>query len=119
MNESSDQEKQGFWAKMQARWGVSIWGVIAILLAFSLAGSTVLRITRPILDFVLPDDVPRWLWWTARILIIVPVYQVLLLVYGALLGQFRFFWEKEKKMARVFAMPFRSRARSAAATPSD
>jgi hypothetical protein len=119
MTESSNQEKQSFWAKMQARWGVSIWGVIAILLAFSLAGTTVLKITRPILDFVLPEDVPRWLWWTARILIIVPVYQVLLLMYGTLLGQFRFFWEKEKKMARFFAKPFRARERSGAAIQSD
>ena len=119
MTEPSDQKKQNFWTKMQARWGVSIWGVIAILLAFSLAGTTVLKITRPILDFVLPDDVPRWLWWTARILIIVPVYQVLLLMYGTLLGQFRFFWEKEKKMARFFAMPFRARERSGGAIQSD
>jgi hypothetical protein len=119
MTESSSQEKQSFWAKMQARWGVSIWGVIAILLAFTLAGSTVVKITRPILDFVLPDDVPRWLWWTARILIVVPVYQVILLVYGTLLGQFRFFWEKEKKMARFFARPFRGRARAGATLRSE
>ena len=95
---------------MKSRWGVSTWGVVAILLAFSLAGSTVVRITGPILDFVLPDDVPRWLWWTARILIIVPVYQVLLLGYGTILGQFRFFWEKEKKMAGWLAHPFTRRA---------
>jgi hypothetical protein len=96
---------------MKARWGVSIWGVVAILLAFSLAGSTVLKITGPIMDFVLPDDAPRWLWWTARILIIVPVYQVLLLMYGTVLGQFRFFWEKERKMAQWFARLVTPRAR--------
>ena len=87
---------------MKARWGVSTWGVIAILLAFSLAGSSVLRLTGPILDFVLPEDTPKWLWWTARIVIIVPVYQVLLLMFGTVLGQFRFFWEKERKMAQWF-----------------
>ncbi|MGD8413925.1 MAG: diacylglyceryl transferase [Candidatus Latescibacterota bacterium] len=95
---------------MKARWGVSTWGVIAILLAFSLAGSTVLRVTRPILGFILPKDPPSWLWWTARILIIVPVYQVLLLAYGTILGQFRFFWAKEKKMVGWFARPFTRRA---------
>lgn len=31
---------------------------------------------------------------------VMPAYQVLLLVYGALLGQFYFFWEKEKKLLR-------------------
>jgi hypothetical protein len=104
------QPRPTWWQRMKARWGVSTWGVIAILLAFSLAGTTVLRVTGPILDLVLPDDVPGWLWWTARIVIIVPVYQVLLLVYGTLLGQFRFFWEKEKKMASWFVRPFSRRA---------
>ena len=106
MTEQTEQKQPNLWERMKARWGVSTWGVIAILLAFSLAGSTVLRVTRPILDFVLPADVPRWLWWTARIVIIVPVYQVLLLMYGTLLGQFRFFWQKEKKMAGWLARPF-------------
>jgi uncharacterized BrkB/YihY/UPF0761 family membrane protein len=106
MTEQTEQKRPNLWERMKARWGVSTWGVIAILLAFSLAGSTVLKVTRPILDFVLPEDVPRWLWWTARIVIIVPVYQVLLMMYGTLLGQFRFFWEKEKKMAGWIARPF-------------
>jgi hypothetical protein len=110
MTEQAEQTKQSTWARMKSRWGVSTWGVIAILLAFSLAGSTVLRITRPILNFILPEDVPRWLWWTARIMIIVPVYQVLLLGYGTILGQFRFFWAKEKKMAGWLARPFSRRA---------
>lgn len=110
MTEQTELKERNLWERMKARWGVSTWGVIAILLAFSLAGTTVLKVTRPILEFVLPADVPRWLWWTARILIIVPVYQVLLLMYGTLLGQFRFFWEKEKKMAGWLARPFSRRA---------
>ena len=110
MTKQTELKERNLWERMKARWGVSTWGVIAILLAFSLAGTTVLKVTRPILEFVLPADVPRWLWWTARILIIVPVYQVLLLMYGTLLGQFRFFWEKAKKMAGWLARPFSRRA---------
>ena len=110
MTDQTEQQKPGVWKRLKARWGVSNWGVIAIVLAFSLAGSTVVRITRPILGFVLPPDVPRWLWWTARIGIIVPIYQVLLLIYGTILGQFRFFWAKEKKMVTWFARPFSRRA---------
>ena len=29
------------------------------------------------------------------------VYQVLLLAWGAVFGQFRFFWEKEKRLFRL------------------
>jgi hypothetical protein len=110
MNEISESQRPSVWQRMKSRWGVSTWGVVAIMLSFALAGSTVLRVTRPILSFVLPHNPPRWLWWSARILIIVPVYQVLLLMYGTLLGQFRFFWLKEKKMAGWFARPFSRRA---------
>jgi hypothetical protein len=36
------------------------------------------------------------------LLVIFPLYQVLLLVYGALFGQFRFFWKKEKQLLLLF-----------------
>ena len=71
-----------------------------------LAGSTVVRVGPFVLDLILPPDVPRWIWWTARILVIVPLYQVLLLAYGTILGQFSFFWEKEKAMVRWMGRPF-------------
>jgi hypothetical protein len=97
---------QSIGEKLKQRWGVGPWGVLAILAAFALAGSTVVRIGPPILDFILPPDVPRWIWWVFRILLIVPLYQVLLLGYGTLLGQFSFFWEKEKAMVRLLGRPF-------------
>jgi hypothetical protein len=31
-------------------------------------------------------------------LFVFPAYQILILVYGFLLGQFDFFWQKEKKL---------------------
>jgi hypothetical protein len=89
---------------------VSGWGVVAILLAFTLAGSTVVKITRPLMDWLLPPQAPRWLWWTLRILVIVPVYEVLLLGFGALLGQGRFFWKKQKELGRLLARPFAGRS---------
>jgi hypothetical protein len=97
---------------MKARWGVSNWGVVAILIAFSLAGMSVLKISRPVMDFLLPPDTPRWLWWTCRILVIIPIYEVLLMGYGTLLGQRRFFLNKQRKMwGRVFrSMAHRSHA---------
>ena len=89
-----------FVARMKTRWGVGVWGVIAIMTAFSLAGMTVVRLRKLILGFVLPPDAPSWLWWLAYAAIIFPLYQVCLLSYGTLLGQFGFFWKKEKAMVR-------------------
>lgn len=102
----SEQGGKSFWTRMKARWGVSSWGVVAILIAFSLAGATVLKVARPIIGFILPPEAPRWQWWTLRILVIVPTYEVLLLGYGTLLGQGRFFWGKQKELGRFIIRPF-------------
>ncbi len=37
-------------------------------------------------------------YYALRLLMIFPVYQVLLVAYGWLFGQFRFFWQFEKNM---------------------
>ena len=40
-------------------------------------------------------------WFTiAYYVLILPFYNLLLLVYGGILGQFRFFWEFEKRFFR-------------------
>lgn len=93
--------------RLKNRWGVSGWGLAAILLAFALAGSTVLKISRPIMHMLVPPNAPRWLWWTVRILVIVPIYEVLLLCYGVLLGQRAFFWPKQKRLLQVIVRPLR------------
>ena len=98
-----------FWNRLKARWGVTSWGIVAILLAFSLAGSAVLRIGRPIVDAILPEDTPTWLWWTVKIIVIVPIYEVLLMSFGTLLGQGRFFRDKQRRALRFISKPFRKR----------
>ena len=37
-------------------------------------------------------------YWIIRIIIIFPLYQILLIIIGTLFGQFRYFWEIEKKI---------------------
>jgi hypothetical protein len=86
--------------RMKTRYGVGLWGVIAILLAFSLAGMTVARVRQPILNFILPNNSPRWATWAIYPFILIPTYQVLLLAYGSVLGQFKFFWSRLKKTWR-------------------
>gem|GEM_PF-1067199 len=92
-------------------WRQSKWKVIAIVLAFSLSGSITVRISGPLLALILGDNPPRWLWWTLRILIIVPLYEMILVVCGTLLGQGKFFRSKLMKLLRRMAGPFARRAR--------
>jgi hypothetical protein len=85
------------------RWGVGPWGVLAILTAFALTGMTVVRLKGPVMGFILPDDASNWLKWVVYIVVIFPIYQVFLLAYGALLGQFNFFWGKFVAIGRRLA----------------
>ena len=53
-----------------------------------------------VLDLVGLDKlaVSPWVFWPIRIFIIFPIYQVLIVLIGAIFGQFKFFWAFEKKM---------------------
>ncbi len=95
--------------RMRERYGVDTWGVIAILLTFTLTGLAIVRVTGPVLGLFVSDEAPRWLKWTLKVVIIFPLYQVILLAIGSLLGQWRFFWEKEKLIMRLLSRPFRRR----------
>jgi hypothetical protein len=89
--------------KLKQRWRVnSTREVIIILVVFSLAGTSILLIKKPVYRFFhIPLDASLWI----KIPMALLFYQVLLLFFGALLGQFRFFWEKEKKLFRWIFKP--------------
>ena len=95
--------------KLKNRWGLkSLFQVIMVLIVFSLTGLTVVLIRPMIFSwFNFTDDTPFWIKSLTYVLLIFPMYQLLILVYGALLGQFNFFWEKEKKLFKAIARPFR------------
>ncbi|MCX7744039.1 MAG: diacylglyceryl transferase [Flavobacteriales bacterium] len=92
--------------KLRLRWKLkSISQVWWVLLAFACTGTTVVLIKTPLFEIL---DIPRpWPWWAYIIYLIaiLPVYNLLLLGYGFLFGQFRFFWEFEKRLVfRLFRM---------------
>ncbi|MDW8384116.1 MAG: prolipoprotein diacylglyceryl transferase [Flammeovirgaceae bacterium] len=91
--------------KLQQKWNLqSAKQVILVLIVFALTGSTVLLI-KPFLFRWLGQYYSISFWnriWVS-VLVILPLYQVLLLFYGLLLGQFTFFWNFERRMiGRIF-----------------
>jgi len=87
--------------KLKEKWGItSNFQLVIILIVFSVTGSIAVWIAKPLLYFVGLDKTTSspWFFWPIRILIIFPIYQVLIVIIGALFGQFRFFWNFEKKM---------------------
>ncbi|MDF7817877.1 hypothetical protein P1X15_09725 [Runella sp. MFBS21] len=87
-------------ARLQNKWGLkNTWQVIAVLLTFTFAGSSVVWFRKGLFYLLGYDETtPFWLKTVTYLIFIFPTYQTLLLLYGFLFGQFSFFWEKEKKM---------------------
>jgi len=87
--------------RLKEKWGItSNFQFIIILIVFSVTGSLAVWVAKPILELVGLDKsaVTPWIFWPIRIAIIFPIYQVMIVVIGALFGQFKFFWAFEKKM---------------------
>ena len=94
--------------KLKERWSVETNGqLFIILLVFAITGSTAAKIAAPITEFFeIKRDMGWYIYWPVRILIIFPAYQVLLVFFGWVFGQFEFFWNFEKKMLRRMGLGF-------------
>jgi hypothetical protein len=89
--------------RLATRWNVAPSRVLIILLVFACTGFTVMFLKRPVVAWATDGD-EQSLWFSVLYyVLILPFYNVVLLVYGALFGQFRFFWEFEKRFfTRIF-----------------
>lgn len=95
--------------RLKHKWGLtSSVQVVLVLLTFSLAGSSVVFLKQWYFGALgFHEGTAFWLKACAYLIFIFPAYQVLILTYGTLLGQFSFFWEKEKRLVQLLAKPFR------------
>ncbi len=95
--------------RLKKKWGIeSNWQLFIILLVFSVTGYSSLLVAKPILAFVglTQEATNPWIYRPLRILLIFPFYQILIVLYGWLFGQFQFFWDFEKKMLRRLKLGF-------------
>ena len=96
--------------RLMSKWGIesnfSFW---MIMLTFTLAGLSITQV-RPLywnlLGFT-KEHPSMWVKVPTYLLLVFPTYQISLIIFGTLLGQFRFFWAKEKAMGRALTKPFR------------
>lgn len=77
---------------------------MAILIVFSLTGFSVIFVEELILNLLgVPKEIPDWLRVLLFLLVTLPVYQLLLLFYGFMFGQYRFFLSFIKRFfSRLF-----------------
>lgn len=98
------------WAeKLKSKWDIqSNWDFWMIMLTFSLAGTSVMSIRNVIFPLLgIKASTPLWVKILVYIPLFPPVYQLGLLFFGFILGQFPFFWEKEKRLAQFLMKRFR------------
>jgi manganese efflux pump family protein len=90
--------------KLKQRWGItSYWQIAVIFIVFGVTGSSSVKVAGPVLEICgIDESMSGWIYWPLRILLVFPVYQVLLILFGWLFGQFDFFWNFEKKMLSRF-----------------
>ena len=87
--------------KLKHRWNItSNWQLIIIFVVFAITGSSAAYLSKPITNYIglTKESFSLWIYWPIRILILFPIYQIMLVLFGAIFGQFKFFWEFEKKM---------------------
>ncbi|MDH5368231.1 MAG: prolipoprotein diacylglyceryl transferase [Cyclobacteriaceae bacterium] len=92
--------------KLKARWGInSNFQIILILIVFSINGSFAAWVAKPLTELVgiSSSTMNPWIYYTIRVLIVFPIYQLTLPLVGFVFGQFKFFWEFEKKMVGRFS----------------
>jgi hypothetical protein len=103
------ENKPNWSQKLQARWQLkSGWQVLFVLITFACTGFSVLFLKEPLYTLAGIDEQTP-LWWRALFycLTVLPAYQVILLIWGFLFGQFQFFWNFEKRLFSRFISFFR------------
>ena len=90
------------------RWGIKSNLQLAIIfIVFAITGSTSAWLSKPFCFWlgILKEDL-EYRFIPVRLLLILPIYQVLLVAIGFLFGQYKFFWAFEKKMLIRMGMGF-------------
>ena len=88
--------------KLKTKWKITNnWDFTLIMLVFSLAGLGVSLSRREIFTFLGIDHASLGFKIAISLLLIVPLYQLSTLFFGFFLGQFNFFWERQKAIGRA------------------
>ena len=70
----------------------STYQLVVVFIVFGITGSLSLVISAYISDFFNLDNI------ILSIISVLVIYQVLLIIIGTLFGEFKYFWEMEKKI---------------------
>ena len=84
----------------------SNYQLFIINIVFALTGASSVFVSDYILDIFLVNTIDNgnFLYWLTRIILMLPTYQILLIIFGTLFGEFAYFWAMEKKTLKRLAI---------------
>lgn len=94
---------------LKRRWNInSNLQLALILIVFAINGSFAALVAKPVTAFfhLSPESTGPWIYYPTRILLIFPIYQITLPIVGFVFGQFKFFWNFEKKFLSRIGLGF-------------
>ncbi|SHG16205.1 hypothetical protein SAMN05444396_105143 [Flavobacterium segetis] len=94
--------------KLKERWKIeSNFQLTIVFIVFAITGSASAWLSKPFCFWIGITKEDFSLWFTpVRLIVIFPIYQVLLVAIGFLFGQFKFFWNFEKKILKRLGLGF-------------
>jgi len=89
--------------KLKTKWEIqSDFQMVIVFIVFAITGSSSVKLANPLLNFLgIQPEMNPWIRIPLRILIVLPVYQIMLLAIGTAFGQFRFFFKLQKRWLRI------------------
>lgn len=82
------------------------WQFVVVFIVFSITGMGAVFIARPMMGWVgIEYEAMSWyIFWPLRIVFMTICYQIMLVIFGTLAGQRKYFWRIEKRMLRRFGI---------------
>ena len=94
--------------KLKERWGItSNFQIVIIFIVFGITGSVSAYISGPLTNIIIGESELHWLIkLLIRIIVLTPIYQVLLLFFGYISFQYKFFYNFVKKFMSILGCGF-------------
>ncbi len=94
--------------KLKERWGItSNFQIVIIFIVFGITGSVSAYISGPLTNIIIGESELHWLIkLLIRIIVLTPIYQVLLLFFGYIFFQYKFFYNFVKKFMSILGCGF-------------
>ena len=82
--------------------------LLKVNIVFAVTGTMSVYFAGIIINFLGLDPyiIGDFFYWVLRIMLLVPVYQILLIIIGSVFGEFKYFWRIEKKMLSRLGIKF-------------